>query len=81
MIDGLNDTNNTLTSFRINQVMRLLTVISVILLPLTLVAGILGMNIKLGYVGDSSYSVIAILALMLFIVVGMLLFFRSKRWI
>jgi len=61
--------------------MRLLTVISVILLPLTLVAGILGMNIKLGYVGDSSYSVIAILALMLFIVVGMLLFFRSKRWI
>ena len=80
-ITGLNDNISTLTSFRINQVMRLLTVISVILLPLTLVAGVLGMNVNLGSVGDSSYSVIAILGLMLIIVACMLFFFRSKRWI
>lgn len=81
VIEGLNDTNNTLTSFRINQVMRLLTVISVILLPLTLVSGILGMNVDLGPIGNNSHSVIAILIVMLFMVVGMLAFFRMKRWI
>ncbi|MFC2027865.1 magnesium transporter CorA family protein [Chloroflexota bacterium] len=80
MIEGLNDTFNTLSSFRINQVMRLLTVISVILLPLTLVSGILGMNVDLGFIGTNTYSVIAIMALMLLIVTGMLVFFRSKRW-
>ncbi|NQT74413.1 MAG: magnesium transporter CorA family protein [Chloroflexi bacterium] len=80
-ITGLNDNIGTLTSFRINQVMRLLTVISVILLPLTLVAGILGMNVNLGFVGTNTFSVIAIMVLMLLIVSGMLVFFRVKRWI
>ncbi len=81
VIEGLNDTNNTLTSFRINQVMRLLTVISVILLPLTLVSGIFGMNVDLGPVGDNSSSIIAILVIMFLLAVGMLGFFRLKRWI
>lgn len=81
MIEGLLDTFNTLSSFRINQVMRLLTVISVILLPLTLVSGILGMNVDLGFLEDNSYALVAILVLMLFLVGGMLIFFRAKRWI
>lgn len=81
VIEGLNDTNNTITSFRINQVMRLLTVISVILLPLTLVSGILGMNVDLGFLGESDYALVGILGVMLLIVIGMLAFFRFKRWI
>jgi magnesium transporter len=81
VIEGLNDTNNTLTSFRINQVMRLLTVISVILLPLTLVSGIFGMNVDLGFLGENRYSLIGILGGMLLIVIGILVFFRFKRWI
>ena len=80
-IAGLNDNIGTLTSFRINQVMRLLTVISVILLPLTLVSGILGMNVNLGPLENNNYALAVILVLMLFIVAGMLVFFRSKRWI
>ena len=80
-IAGLNDNIGTLTSFRINQVMRLLTVISVILLPLTLVSGILGMNVNLGSLATNTYAVVAILVFMLFIVIGMLAFFRGKRWI
>ena len=80
VIDGLNDTNNTLTSFRISQVMRMLTVISVILLPLTLIASVYGMNIDLPLEKDS-IAFPVIIAVMGFIMVGMLLFFRSKRWI
>lgn len=80
VIEGLNDTNNTLTSFRINQVMRLLTVISVILLPLTLIASVYGMNIDLPFQNDVAVFPI-ILTFMIAIVLGMLAFFRSKRWI
>ena len=81
VIDGLNDTNNTLTSFRINQVMRLLTVISVILLPLTLVAGVFGMNVY-PFTDDGNPAIItAILIFMVLIAGSMLAFFRSKRWI
>ncbi|MFO8101756.1 MAG: magnesium/cobalt transporter CorA [Dehalococcoidia bacterium] len=85
VIEGLNDTNNTLTSFRINQVMRVLTVISVILLPLTLIASIYGMNIDLplGHQADSGDSIAfpALIAIMGVIMLGMLAFFRAKRWI
>ncbi|MDY6912392.1 MAG: magnesium transporter CorA family protein [Chloroflexota bacterium] len=80
VLEGLNDTNNTLTSFGISQVMRLLTVISVILLPLSLVASLLGMNVYPMPL-DDPIAIIAILASMLIIVIGMLTFFRSKRWI
>ncbi len=81
VIDGLNDTNNTLTSFRIGQVMRLLTVISVILLPLTLVSGIFGMNVYPFTDDGNSAVIIAVLLSMILIAASMLVFFRSKRWI
>ncbi len=80
VIEGLNDTNNTLTSFRINQVMRVLTVISVILLPLTLIASVYGMNIDLPLKNDA-IAFPVIVAIMGFIMLVMLAFFRAKRWI
>ena len=79
-VKGLNDNIGTLTSFRINQVMRLLTVISVILLPLTLVSGILGMNVSPMPL-EGNTPIIIILITMIVIVVGMLTFFRIRRWI
>jgi len=79
-VEGLIDTNNTLTSFRINEVIRVLTIITVIMLPLTLLAGIYGMNIKLP-LADSSISFPVTLAVMLGIIVGMLAFFRARHWI
>lgn len=80
VVEGLSDTNNTLTSFRINEVIRILTIISTIMLPLTLVASILGMNIYPMPI-DSPTAFIGIIAAMLVIIVGMLAFFRSRRWI
>ncbi len=80
-VAGLNDNVGTLTSFRINQVMRLLTVISVILLPLTLVAGIFGMNIYPLTDNGNPTAITAVLITMVVIVASMLVFFRVKRWI
>jgi magnesium transporter len=81
VIEGLNDTNNTLTSFRIGQVMRMLTVISTIMLPLTLIASIWGMHIDHLPLGGDSVAFPVIVSAMVVILVGMLAFFRIRRWI
>ncbi len=80
VIEGLSDTANTLTSYRLNEVMKILTIISVIILPLTLLSGIYGMNIPLP-LEDTPLSFLVILLLMVLMVGGMLLYFRKRRWI
>jgi magnesium transporter len=80
VVEGLSDTNNALTSFRINEVIRLLTIISTIMLPLTLVASVIGMNVW--PMPLESRSVFAgVIVGMVVIIVGMLAFFRARRWI
>lgn len=79
-VEGLIDTNNTLTSYRLNEVIRLLTIISTIMLPLTLVASVVGMNVWPMPV-ESSAVFIGIIVSMGVIIAGMLAFFRARRWI
>jgi magnesium transporter len=80
LIVSLADTNDALASHRINEVMRILTVISVIMLPLTLISGILGMNIPLP-LPRAPASFWEILGLMLIVSFGMLVYFRYRRWL
>ena len=80
VINGLADTSDTLASYRINEVMRILTVISVIMLPLTLISGIYGMNVPLPF-GQDSTSFFGIMVLMVFISAGMLVYFRHRGWL
>ena len=47
MVDGLTDTSNWLTSHRIQEVMRVLTIVMALLAPATLLASIYGMNVQL----------------------------------
>ncbi|MFP3975232.1 MAG: magnesium transporter CorA family protein [Dehalococcoidia bacterium] len=81
VIEGLNDTNNTLVSFRTNQVMRILTIVSTIMLPPTLIASIYGMNIALLPLSERPISFPVIILIMLAIVAGMLASFRWKHFI
>src|SRR6188508_1276974 len=46
VVEALEETNESVISHRVNDILRVLTVISVILLPLTLLASILGMNVR-----------------------------------
>jgi magnesium transporter len=80
VVEGLSDTNDVIISFRTNEVMRVLTIIATIVLPLTLIASIYGMNIKLP-LADSSLSFPLTVVVMVCIIIGMLAFFRSRRWI
>ncbi len=65
---------------RTNEVMRMLTIIATILLPLTVVASIYGMNIPLPF-QDSGYSHVFILVIWACIVSGILYFSRRHHWI
>lgn len=80
IIEGLNDTHDSLATNRTNEVMRMLAIIATILLPLTVVASLYGMNIPLPF-QQSSYSLIFVLFIWMAIVSGMLYFFRRNRWI
>jgi len=57
-----------------------LTVVTVILLPLTLITGIFGMNVHFpGFEGATAFWVIV--AFMLGLALGLTAFFRLKRWL
>ena len=81
IIEGLNDTHDSLATNRTNEVMRMLTIIATILLPITVVASIFGMNIRLGFFEVSPYSALYVFLIMVAIISGMLYFFRRQRWI
>ena len=80
IIEGLNDTHDSLATNRTNEVMRMLTIIATILLPLTVVASLYGMNIPLPF-QNSPYSLVFVLVIWVAIVSGMLYFFRRHHWI
>jgi len=81
IIEGLNATYDSLATHRTNEVMRMLTIIATILLPITVVASIFGMNIPLGLFKDSAYSFLYVFLICLAIIGGMLYFFRRQHWI
>ena len=80
MLSSSLDTYITMVSNRMNEVMKVLTVIATIFIPLTFVAGIYGMNFenmpelkwRFGYAG--------VWGVMLLVGFGMVLFFRRKKW-
>ncbi len=80
VITVLADSADTLASHRINEVIRILTVISVIMLPLTLISSVYGMNVDLPH-DENPYAFIEIILLMGFIMVAMLTFFKRKKWL
>jgi magnesium transporter len=80
VVEALEDTNESVISHKHNDVLRVLTVFSVILLPLTLIASIFGMNVH--YPGEGTAAGFwAILALMAVAVLALVGFFRYKRWL
>ncbi|MDZ4767216.1 MAG: magnesium/cobalt transporter CorA [Chloroflexota bacterium] len=80
IIVGLSDTADTLINHRLNGVIRVLTVISVIILPLTLVSGIYGMNVSLP-LDDHPDAYLVVLGLMVVLAVSLLVYFKRRKWL
>ncbi|MDD4985026.1 MAG: magnesium transporter CorA family protein [Dehalococcoidales bacterium] len=82
--EGLSDAGNWLTSHRMQETVRVLTIFMAIIMPLTLVTGIYGMNIKLPFgnaEGGSWVGLGMLLGFMSLTAVCILFFFRRKRWL
>jgi magnesium transporter len=80
VIEGLESTNESVISHRQNDILRILTVFSVVLLPLTLITGIFGMNVHFpGFETNEAWW--AIVGGMVVILAALLGFFRFKRWL
>jgi magnesium transporter len=81
MISGMLDTYLSSVSNRMNEVMKVLTIIATIFIPITFIAGVYGMNFafmpELGWRG--SYFIV--LGVMAAVAIAMLLYFRRKRWL
>ena len=80
-INALHATNESLISFKLNDIMKTLTVFSVIVFPLTLLAAIFGMNTLYMPLVGTPHGFWTILGLMLIGTLIMLGFFKHKKWI
>jgi magnesium transporter len=80
VVEALEDTNESVISHRVNDILRVLTSISVMVLPLTLLASIWGMNVGVpGEGSDTAFWVIV--ASMGALLVAMLGYFRHRGWL
>ena len=81
-ITGIFEVNLSSVSNRLNQVMKLLTVMSTIFLPLTVLTGMWGMNITIPHFpGGPDVQFWWIFGLMIVICLAMLVFFRRNKWL
>lgn len=94
-IDRLRDSSNSLNDYTIqirdlqktymdikqNRIMTILTVVTTIFMPLTLIAGWYGMNFKYMPELDSAWGYPVIIGVSLFVALGSLIFFKKKKWL
>jgi magnesium transporter len=80
LIEGLSKTFDSLQTNRINEIMKILTFFSAIMLPLTVITGFYGMNVGLPLQNDPR-SYIVIIGFMMLVAVMMLFYFRRRKWL
>ena len=81
-VTGIFEVNLSTVSFRLNQVMKVLTVMSTIFLPLTVLTGMWGMNIPLPHLpGGEGVQFWWVVGIMVALIAAMLVFFRRNKWI
>ena len=81
-ISGILDAHLSAVSNQLNAVMKVLTLISTIFLPLTVLTGMYGMNVTLPHMpGGDPWQFWWVVGIMLGLSAGMIAFFRSKGWI
>lgn len=78
---GLLNTHLTLLSNKTNDIMKVLTIMASIFIPLTFLAGIYGMNFTRMPELDSPWAYPVLLLVMLVVALGMVLWFRKRGWL
>ena len=81
LTSGLTDQYINIQNSKLNDVIRLLTIISTIFIPLTFIVGVYGMNFEYFPELNWKYGYATVWAVMLTIAAGMVGYFRYKRWL
>lgn len=80
MVSGMLDIYLSTVSNKMNEVMKVLTIIATIFIPLTFIAGIYGMNFEFMPELKWHWGYPIVWAFMLLIFIGMIVYFRRKHW-
>ncbi len=80
VVEALEESNESVISHRVNEILRVLTAFSVVVLPLTLIASIWGMNVGVPGEGDTEDFYVVVGA-MVVVMVAMIAFFRRRGWL
>lgn len=81
IISGMMDIYLSSISNRLNEVMKILTVISTIFIPLTFITGIYGMNFRFMPEIDYKYGYFLVIGAFIIVVIIMLFYFKRKKWL
>jgi len=81
MVSGMIDIYLSGLSYKMNEIMKVLTLIATIFIPLTFVAGVYGMNFR--YMPEIAweYGYYMVWGIMITMVLVMIYYFRKKQWI
>lgn len=81
MLSGMLDIYLSTVSNRLNEVMKVLTIIATVFMPLTFIAGLYGMNFKYMPELEFQWGYFGVLGIMFIVAILMLIYFRRKKWL
>jgi magnesium transporter len=81
LLEGILDVNLSAISNRMNNIMKVLTMVSTIFIPLTFIAGVYGMNFRIMPELEYRYAYPISIVVMLLIALGMIILFKKKKWL
>jgi len=81
MVSAMMDIYLSNMSNKMNEIMKMLTIIATIFIPLTFIAGVYGMNFEYMPELKWRWGYFFIWALMIIIGIGMVFYFRRKKWL
>ncbi len=82
VIESLEATNESVLSHRLNDAIKVLNAVSVLVLPATLIASIWGMNVMVPGEGEGTFNSFWLLMIaMTFTIIGSVLYMRRKGWL
>ena len=80
LLSGIMDVYLSNASNRMNEVMKVLTIMSSIFIPVTFVAGVYGMNFDVMPELRSTYGYAIVWGIMLAIMIGQIIYFKRRKW-
>jgi magnesium transporter len=83
LIESIEETNNSLLSYKLNEIMKVLTIVSFIFFPLSVIVGFFGMNVfdNIELISSNDFAWIFIFFLVVFTGMGMYIYFKVKKWL